>query len=60
MTAREAIKFYKFFQDLFSSHSLSLSLSLGHQICQLRNVRLFATPWTVAYQALLSMAFSRQ
>ena len=27
MTAREAIKFYKFFQDLFSSHSLSLSLS---------------------------------
>ena len=25
MTAREAIKFYKFFQDLFSSLSLSLS-----------------------------------
>ena len=26
----------------------------------LSHVRLFATPWTVAYQALLSMGFSRQ
>ena len=26
----------------------------------LSHVRLFETPWTVAYQALLSMAFSRQ
>ena len=26
----------------------------------LSRVRLFATPWTVAYQALLSMGFSRQ
>ena len=26
----------------------------------LSRVRLFATPWTVAYQAPLSMAFSRQ
>ena len=28
--------------------------------CKLRPVRLFATPWTVAYQAPLSMEFSRQ
>ena len=26
----------------------------------LSRVRLFATPWTVAYQALLSMGFSKQ
>ena len=26
----------------------------------LSRVRLFATPWTVAYQAPLSMGFSRQ
>ena len=26
----------------------------------LRHVRLFVTPWTVAYQALLSMEFFRQ
>ena len=26
----------------------------------LNHVRLFVTPWTVAYQALLSMGFSRQ
>ena len=26
----------------------------------LSHVRLFATPWTVAYQAFLSMGFSRQ
>jgi len=26
----------------------------------LSSVRLFSTPWTVAYQALLSMGFSRE
>ena len=46
--------------------------SLGHSICRfsfkkwkvkvksLSRVWLFATPWTVAYQAPLSMGFSRQ
>ena len=29
-------------------------------VCVLSRVRLFATPWTVAYQAPLSMEFSRQ
>ena len=28
--------------------------------CMLSHVQLFATPWTVAYQAPLSMEFSRQ
>ena len=30
------------------------------KVKSLRRVRLFATPWTVAYQAPLSMGFSRQ
>ena len=36
--------------------------SLGHlsEVKSLSRVQLFATPWTVAYQAPLSMEFSRQ
>ena len=30
------------------------------KVKSLSHVRLFATPWTVAYQAFLSMGFSRQ
>ena len=30
------------------------------EVKSLSHVRLFATPWTVAYQAPLSMGFSRQ
>jgi len=30
------------------------------KVMSLSHVRLFATPWTVAYQAPLSMGFSRQ
>ena len=30
------------------------------EVKSLSRVRLFATPWTVAYQALPSMEFSRQ
>ena len=29
-------------------------------VCALSHVQLFATPWTVAHQAPLSMEFSRQ
>ena len=29
-------------------------------VCVFSHVQLFATPWTVAYQAFLSMEFSRQ
>ena len=34
--------------------------SLTHTLQSLSRVRLFATPWTVAYQAPPSMGFSRQ
>ena len=34
--------------------------SLKVKVKSLSRVRLFATPWTVAYQAPLSMEFSRQ
>ena len=40
---------------------LVLGASPGHSIVKsLSRVRLFATPWTVAYQASPSMGFSRQ
>ena len=35
-------------------------LSSISELESLSHVRVFATPWTVAYQALLSMEFSRQ
>ena len=34
--------------------------SLSHIVKSPSRVRLFATPWTIAYQAPLSMGFSRQ
>ena len=34
--------------------------NLKVKVKSLSGVQLFATPWTVAYQALLSMGFSRQ
>ena len=39
-----------------------LTQALGPLVCAqlLSHVRLFATPWTVAHQAPLSMGFSRQ
>ena len=44
-------------------HTSLTHLHLLHCFCQvnsLSRVQLFATPWTVAYQAPLSMGFSRQ
>ena len=38
----------------------ALLLTLAGAVCVLSGVRLFATPWTVAHQAPLSMKFSRQ
>ena len=35
-------------------------LNLIYDVCLLSRVQLFVTPWTVAHQASLSMAFSRQ
>ena len=43
----------------WQADSLSTELS-GKEGKLLSHVRLFATPWTVAYQAPLSMGFSRQ
>ena len=37
-----------------------LSSEVGSKVKSLSRVRLFATPWTVTYQAPLSMWFSRQ
>ena len=51
---------------LYSSYSLLILLntniieSLKVNVKFLSSVRLFATPWTVAYQAPPSMGFSRQ
>ena len=49
-----------------SPHSVKIlgeihcSMISGSEVKSLSGVRLFATPWTVAYQALPSMGFSRQ
>ena len=40
--------------------SLEESVKVKLKVKSLSRVRLFATPWTVAYQGLLSMGFSRQ
>ena len=42
-------------QESFLKHKSKIS-----EVKSLSCVRLFATPWTVAYQAPLSMEFSRQ
>ena len=38
----------------------ALSSMVAPEVKSLSRVRLFATPWTVAYQASQSMGFSRQ
>ena len=43
------------------SSSLEVYIKLGKvKVKSLSRVRLFSTPWAVAYQASLSMGFSRQ
>ena len=42
-----------------AGHSYLMAL-LSACTCVLSHVQLFATPWTVAHQAPLSMGFSRQ
>ena len=44
------------YRDLYCFIPVILSVKVKSLSC----VRLFATPWTVAYQAPLSMGFSRQ
>ena len=43
-----------------TSLPLSICFALSLSLKSLSRVRLFATPWTVAYQAPPSMGFSRQ
>ena len=38
----------------------TVALTYTHKVKSLSRIQLFATPWTVAYQAPPSMAFSRQ
>ena len=46
---------------MFESHiHYSLPMWPWSEVKSLSRVRLFATPWTVTYQAPLSMEFSRQ
>ena len=45
---------------LNNSLTFSLQISMHFEVKSLSRVRLFATPWTVAHQAPLSMRFSRQ
>ena len=48
-------------RSCFLDHTLLFfSLKSIREVKSLSHVRLFATPWTVAYQAPLSVGFSRQ
>ena len=51
-----------YFVIIWTKHSLSDPILMGAcmHACLLSCVRLFATPWTTAHQAPLSMGFSRQ
>ena len=51
---------FTFIKRLFSSSLLSAFHLKRRKAKSLSRVRLFATPWTVAYQAPPSMGFSRQ
>ena len=44
----------------FGGHILTCAIKRESEVKSLSRVRLFATPWTVAYQAPPSMGFSRQ
>ena len=49
-----------FFKETFSEPSTNYFLKQHEWVKSLSHVRLFAIPWTVAYQASPSMGFSRQ
>ena len=50
------MKSYLFFQQMFTRNLLCVKV----KVKSLSRVRLFATPWTIAYQAPPSLGFSRQ
>ena len=49
-----------FLKASYPSNLRTIHYILLGKVKSLSRVRLFATPWTVAYQAPLSMGFSRQ
>ena len=48
---------FNFLQNL---HNILQTMKRSEEVKSLSRVRLFVTPWTVGYQAPLSMGFSRQ
>ena len=52
--------FYEDLQDLLELTPKKDVQRWQSEVKSLSHVQLFATPWTVAYQASLSMGFSRQ
>ena len=45
---------------IYQSAAVCMCACMHMHACMLNRVHLFATPWTVAHQAPLSMGFSRQ
>ena len=52
-------RFNKDLEEIKKSQYI-MNNAINEQVKSLSHVRLFATPWTVAHQAPLSMGFSRQ
>ena len=52
--------FFIIFKTLGIQLSIFLSVAVKVKVKSLSRIRLFATPWTIAYQAPLSMEFSRE
>ena len=63
MVVQQQVVILEFSQEKMSVHPSTLTswgILFTMKVKLLRSVWLFVTPWTVAYQALLSMGFSRQ
>ena len=52
--------YFSLFSRLGIQLSIFLSVAVKVKVKSLSRIRLFATPWTIAYQAPLSMEFSRE
>ena len=52
--------FFIIFKTLGIQLSIFLSVAVKVKVKSLSRIQLFATPWTIAYQAPLSMEFSRE
>ena len=52
-------EWYSYIEKYLESYNLNINLN-ACACCMLNHIWLFVTPWSVAYQAPLSMEFSRQ